>query len=345
MSVSVRDVAKKAGVSVGTVSNVINNPDKVAQATVLKVQAAIKGLGFIRNDAARQLRAGKSRSIGLVVLAVQNPFFAEVARGAEEAATDHGLTVLFANSDENEDRERHLLVLFEEQRVAGLLVSPIASDLSEITKISDRGTPVVLVDRESKDKSFSSVSVDNVAGGFMAANHLVEIGKKKTMFAGGPMSIKQIADRLKGAKRATQGTGVTLEVVETKNLTVPEGRALAEEILSRPKKLWPDGIFAANDLLAFGIMQVLVVAPNVSIPEDIALVGYDDISYSSNALISLTSVRQPSLTIGAKAVELLLRADQNINEPVGRQVVFQPELVVRDSTLPKRIELIPLDHY
>jgi len=345
MSVSVRDVAKKAGVSVGTVSNVINNPDKVAQATVLKVQAAIKGLGFIRNDAARQLRAGKSRSIGLVVLAVQNPFFAEVARGAEEAATDHGLTVLFANSDENEDRERHLLVLFEEQRVAGLLVSPIASDLSEITKIRDRGTPVVLVDRESKDKSFSSVSVDNVAGGFMAANHLVEIGKKKTMFAGGPMSIKQIADRLKGAKRATQGTGVTLEVVETKNLTVPEGRALAEEILSRPKKLWPDGIFAANDLLAFGIMQVLVVAPNVSIPEDIALVGYDDISYSSNALISLTSVRQPSLTIGAKAVELLLRADQNINEPVGRQVVFQPELVVRDSTLPKRIELIPLDHY
>jgi len=334
MSVSVRDVAKKAGVSVGTVSNVMNNPDKVAQATVVKVQAAIDGLGFIRNDAARQLRAGKSRSIGLVVLDVQNPFFAEVARGAEEAAAEHGLTVLFANSDENEDREKHLLGLFEEQRVAGLLVSPITSDLSEIAKIRDRGTPVVLVDRESKDKSFSSVSVDDVAGGFLAANHLVEIGKKKIMFAGGPISIEQIADRLEGARRATNGTGASLEVVETKNLSVLEGRVLAEEVLLRPRKLWPDGIFAANDLLAFGIMQVLVVAPNVSIPEDIALVGYDDISYASNALISLTSVRQPSLLIGAKSVELLVQADQNVNEAVGSQVVFQPELVVRDSTSP-----------
>lgn len=332
MAVSVRDVAKKAGVSVGTVSNVLNNPDKVSSKSVAKVQNAIDLLGFVRNDAARQLRAGKSRSIGLVVLDVRNPFFAEVARGTEEAAEEHGLSVLFANSDENLDREKNLLVLFEEQRVAGILVSPLSSELAEIKRIRDRGTPVVLVDRKSQDKSFSSVSVDDVAGGFLAADHLIATGKKKLLFAGGPMEIEQISDRLKGAQSAAAAKGVKLEVGVTKNLTVLEGRALAAEILARPKNLRPDGIFAANDLLALGIMQVLVVAPDVSIPKDIALVGYDDISFAGTALISLTSIRQPSLLIGAQAVQLLMQETQGVKDFKKRQVVFQPELVVRDST-------------
>jgi LacI family transcriptional regulator len=332
MAVSVRDVAKKAGVSVGTVSNVLNSPDKVSSKSVAKVQAAIDLLGFVRNDAARQLRAGKSRSIGLVVLDVRNPFFAEVARGTEEAAEEHGLSVLFANSDENLDREKNLLVLFEEQRVAGILVSPLSSELAEIKRIRDRGTPVVLVDRKSRDKSFSSVSVDDVAGGFLAADHLIATGKKKLMFAGGPMEIEQISDRLKGAQKAADAKGIKLEVGATKNLTVLEGRAMAAEILARPKNLRPDGIFAANDLLALGIMQVLVVAPDVSIPKDIALVGYDDISFAGTALISLTSIRQPSLLIGAQAVELLMQETQGVKDFKKRQVVFQPELVVRDST-------------
>jgi LacI family transcriptional regulator len=299
---------------------------------VAKVQNAIDQLGFVRNDAARQLRAGKSRSIGLVVLDVRNPFFAEVARGTEEAAEEHGLSVLFANSDENLDREKNLLVLFEEQRVAGILVSPLSSELAEIKRIRDRGTPVVLVDRKSRDKSFSSVSVDDVAGGFLAADHLIATGKKKLLFAGGPMEIEQISDRLKGAQSAADAKGVKLEIGVTKNLTVLEGRALATEILARPKNLRPDGIFAANDLLALGIMQVLVVAPDVSIPKDIALVGYDDISFAGTALISLTSIRQPSLLIGAQAVELLIQETDENKEFKKRQVVFQPELVVRDST-------------
>jgi LacI family transcriptional regulator len=311
---------------------VLNNPEKVSAKSVAKVQAAVDSLGFVRNDAARQLRAGKSRSIGLVVLDVRNPFFAEVARGTEEAAGDHGLSVLFANSDEDSDREKNLLVLFEEQRVAGILVSPLSSELQEITRIRDRGTPVVLVDRKSRDKSFSSVSVDDVAGGFLAADHLIATGKKKLMFAGGPMGIQQISDRLKGAQKAADSKGVKLEVVETKNLTVLEGRALAAEILARPKNLRPDGIFAANDLLALGIMQVLVVAPDVSIPKDIALVGYDDISFAGTALISLTSIRQPSLLIGAQAVELLIQETEGAKDFKKRQVVFQPELVVRDSS-------------
>jgi len=337
VSVSVRDVARKAGVSVGTVSNVLNSPDKVADKTVLKVQQAISALGFVRNDAARQLRAGKSRSIGLLVLDVRNPFFTDVARGAEEAAAEHQMSILLANSDENHDREKQLLSLFEEQRVAGVLVSPVSSDIAELSRARDRGTPIVLVDRQSKDKSLSSVAVDDVAGGFMAVSHLIETGRKRIMFAGGPMSIQQIADRLKGSKKACNSQGsVSLEILETKNLTVLEGRAVAEEILSRPVSKRPDAVFAANDLLAIGIMQVLVVAKSVSIPEDIALVGYDDISFASSALISLTSVRQPSALIGAQAIELLIEETEDPRNPNRRQVVFQPELVIRDSSQGKR---------
>lgn len=337
MSVSVRDVARKAGVSVGTVSNVLNSPDKVADKTVLKVQQAISALGFVRNDAARQLRAGKSRSIGLLVLDVRNPFFTDVARGAEEAAAEHQMSILLANSDENHDREKQLLSLFEEQRVAGVLVSPVSSDIAELSRARDRGTPIVLVDRQSKDKSLSSVAVDDVAGGFMAVSHLIETGRKRIMFAGGPMSIQQIADRLKGSKKACNSqVSVSLEILGTKNLTVLEGRAVAEEILSRPVSKRPDAVFAANDLLAIGIMQVLVVAKSVSIPGDIALVGYDDISFASSALISLTSVRQPSALIGAQAIELLIEETEDPRNPNRRQVVFQPELVIRDSSEGKR---------
>jgi len=337
VSVSVRDVARKAGVSVGTVSNVLNSPDKVADKTVLRVQQAISALGFVRNDAARQLRAGKSRSIGLLVLDVRNPFFTDVARGAEEAAAEYQMSILLANSDENHDREKQLLSLFEEQRVAGVLVSPVSSDIAELSRARDRGTPIVLVDRQSKDKSFSSVAVDDVAGGFMAVSHLIETGRKRIMFAGGPMSIQQIADRLKGSKKACNSqVSVSLEILETKNLTVLEGRTVAEEILSRPVSKRPDAVFAANDLLAIGIMQVLVVAKSVSIPGDIALVGYDDISFASSALISLTSVRQPSALIGAQAIELLIEETEDPRNPNRRQVVFQPELVIRDSSQGKR---------
>ncbi|MFY9304132.1 MAG: LacI family DNA-binding transcriptional regulator [Rhodoluna sp.] len=337
MSVSVRDVARKAGVSVGTVSNVLNNPDKVADKTVSKVQQAIRSLGFVRNDAARQLRAGKSHSIGLLVLDVRNPFFTDLARGAEEAAAEHHMSILLANSDENHEREKQLLSLFEEQRVAGLLVSPVSSDIKDLVSARDRGTPIVLVDRESKDKTLSSVAVDDVAGGFMALSHLIETGRKRIMFAGGPMSIQQIADRLKGSKKAIKSQdNAELEVFATKNLTVLEGRAVGEAILSRPASQRPDAVFAANDLLAIGIMQVLVVAKNISIPGDIALVGYDDISFASSALISLSSVRQPSALIGAQAIELLIEETEAPQNSTRRQVVFQPELVVRDSSRSKQ---------
>ncbi|RNB51932.1 LacI family transcriptional regulator [Agromyces tardus] len=335
VAVSVREVAAAASVSVGTVSNVLNRPDKVAPATVARVLAAIEELGFVRNDAARQLRAGRSRSIGLVVLDVRNPFFTEVARGAEDRAAEDGMTILLGNSDENVDREHAYLDLFEEQRVHGVLISPLGDDLPRLERLRRRGTPVVLVDRESEDRSISSVSVDDVVGGSLAVRHLIETGRRRIAFVGGPTSIRQVADRLEGARRAVaEASGVTLEVVDTESLTVLQGRAAGEAIRQRPASELPDAIFAANDLLAVGVLQALIMLGSVRVPEDIALIGYDDIDFAAAAVVPLSSIRQPATLIGSTAVDLLLREADAGDGFTPEQVEFQPELVVRDSTRP-----------
>ena len=331
MTVSVRDVAAAASVSVGTVSNVLNRPDKVAPATVARVTAAIEELGFVRNDAARQLRAGRSRSIGLVVLDVRNPFFTDVARGAEDRAAEEGMTILLGNSDENTDRERAYLDLFEEQRVAGVLISPLADDLPRLQRLRDRGTTVVLVDREVPDRSFSSVAVDDVVGGYLAVRHLIETGRRRIAFVGGPASIRQVADRCEGARRAVaESAGVTLEIVPTESLSVRAGRAAAEGIRERAASARPDAIFAANDQLAMGVLQALMMQGGIEVPGEIALIGYDDIDFASAAVVPLSSIRQPAALIGYTAVDLMLK--EAGGEAPQERVVFQPELVVREST-------------
>lgn len=334
-SSSIRDVATRAGVSVGTVSNVLNHPAKVSGPAAARVQAAIRELGFVRNDAARQLRAGRSKTVGLVVLDVRNPFFTDLARGAEDQAATAGLSVLLGNSDENSDRESTYLDLFEEQRVLGVLISPIGDVTSRLERLRERGTHAVLVDRSSGDDSpFSSVSVDDIAGGQSAVEHLISEGCRRIAFVGGPFEIRQVADRHLGAQRAVDAhLGVTLEVFPLPTLTVIAGRSAGLAIVERAQEDRPDGIFAANDLLAMGVLQALVMQGDarISVPRDIALIGYDDIDFAGAAVVPLSSIRQPSALIGQTAVEILV---EEANDPalVPRQVVFQPELVVREST-------------
>lgn len=331
--VSVRDVAERAGVSVGTVSNVMNHPDKVSAATVARVQAAIDELGFIRNDAARQLRDGRSKTIGLVVLDVRNPFFTDVARGAEDRAADEGLTVTLGNSDHSTERESTYLDLFEQQRVHGVLISPYSDITERLRRLRQRGIPVVLVDRTSDDLSFSSVSVDDIAGGRLAVEHLLGQGRRRIAFVGGSM-IRQVADRLEGARQAVAGhPDATLEFLETPALSVLAGRDAGNAILARPADQRPDAIFAANDLVAMGVLQALMMQGQggLRVPQDIALIGYDDIDFASAAVVPLSSIRQPSALIGQTAVELLL-AEASDAQVAPSQVVFQPELVVRAST-------------
>ena len=332
MAVSVKDVAAAASVSVGTVSNVLNQPAKVAPATVERVMNAISELGYVRNDAARQLRAGRSRCIGLVVLDVGNPFFAEVARGAEARAAEAGMTVLLGSSDERLDRESTYLDLFQEQRVNGVLVTPATEDLAPLARLRDAGVPVVLVDRETIGGEYLSVAVDDIQGGQLAVSHLLELGRRRIAFIGGPLATRQVADRLEGARRAVAAVaGATLEVIETRALTVLQGRAAGEALVGRGAADRPDAVFAANDLLAVGLLQGLSLLADLRVPDDIALIGYDDIDFASATVVPLSSIRQPASLIGYTAVDVLL-AEISGGDGHERNVRFQPELVVRAST-------------
>ncbi|MCS5492394.1 LacI family DNA-binding transcriptional regulator [Curtobacterium flaccumfaciens] len=333
MAVSVREVAALAGVSLGTVSNVLNRPDKVAPGTVERVQSAIATLGFVRNDSARQLRAGRSSTVGLIVLDGGNPFFTDVARGAEDAAMDNGLAVLIGNSDESTDRERTYVDLFEERRVAGLLISPAGDDLSRLARLRDQGTAVVLVDRRADDEHFASVSVDDIAGGRIAVEHLAAIGRTHIAFVGGPFGIRQVADRHAGALAAAQAAGIRLEALPTTSLSVLEGRRIGEAIQARPPVERPDAVFAANDLLAVGLEQAFIMRGTIAVPEQIAIVGYDDIAFAESAVVPLTSVRQPAQDLGRRAIELLTKQVEQGQDIDLEHVEFTPELVVRQSSV------------
>lgn len=332
MSASIKDVAAQAGVSVGTVSNVLNHPDRVSPETVDRVRGAIKDLGFVRNDVARHLRAGESRTIALLVMDAANPFFTDLAKGAEDEATNLGLSVVMGNTAETSERENSYLDLFEEQRVRGVLISPYGDVEERLLQLKQFGIPSVLVDRTSSSGKLSSVSVDDVAGGRTAVSHLIESSRTRIGFVGGGLDVPQVRDRLQGAREALKGhPAVSLQVFETAATTVLEGRRVGEQISQMNPEDRPDALFAANDLVAIGLLQAFMATTSIRVPDDIGLIGYDDIDFSPSAIVPLTSIRQPSRLMGQTALEILNSEAQDSSQ-APQEVVFQPELVVRSST-------------
>jgi LacI family transcriptional regulator, galactose operon repressor len=327
-----KDVAAVAGVSIGTVSNVLNRPHLVSESTRLRVQAAIVELGFVRNETARQLRAGSSRTIAYVVLDAANPFFNDVSRGVEEIARGEGMVVYLCNSNQDGVREREYLERLREQRVQGVLITPIDSNAERIAEMSG-GMPVVLVDCHAWDDSQCSVAVDDVLGGELALDHLLETGHERIAFVGGPMSVQQVRDRHQGARNALERSGrkAELVVLDTEALVVAEGRRAGERLVAMSGDERPTAAFCANDLLALGLLQAMW-GFGLSVPGDLAVVGYDDIEFAEAAAVPLTSVRQPRELLGRTAARLLLEEASDEIVHTHQQVRFSPELVVRAST-------------
>ncbi|MBP2477526.1 LacI family transcriptional regulator [Crossiella equi] len=330
-SVSVREVAELAGVSLGTVSNVLNSPDRVAPRTRERVLAAMTELGFVRNESARQLRSGTGRTIGLVVLDVGNPFFTDVARGVEEAATEAGHSVILCNSDSSPDREHRHLEVLAQQRVHGVLITPCRDSLTEIRRLQDRGVSVVLLDHPATATEVCAVTVDDHTGGHLAVAHLLERGHRRLAMVTGAPHVRQAAERRQGAESALKDSGVDAELVvfEVPSLTVAAGlRAGLSLLASEPR---PTAVFCANDLLALGVLQAMV-RTGVRVPQEMAIVGYDDIDFAAAAAVPLTSVHQPRHLIGRTAAQLVIAETLSPTQHEHQQVYFTPELVVREST-------------
>jgi LacI family transcriptional regulator len=336
--VSIRDVARRADVSVGTVSNVLNRPSAVRAVTRARVQAAIDELGFVPNASARQLVGGESRTLAYVVLDASNPFFTDVARGVDEVAAARGLSLFLCDSDQDAGREDRYLSRLIELRVRGVLITAVDDRNPRLAQLRQLGIPVVLVDRvPGSDAGWCSVGVDDVAGGRMAAGHLLELGHRRLCFVGGPRDLPQVTQRRSGALLAAAAAGLGERAVrhmDTAGLTIAEGRRAAERLLGLPGPERPTAVFCANDLVAFGLAQCLL-QHGVDVPGQMAVVGYDDIELAAAASVPITSVAQPRALLGRAAAELLL------DECAGsghrhRQQLFLPELAARASSIRPR---------
>ena len=327
---SVVDVARLAGVAVGTVSNVLNRPEVVAPATRDKVLAAIEELNFVRNGRARELRAGRISTVGAVLLDIRNPFFTDVARGAEDRLAQDDFALMPASSDDDPEREHKFLRMFEEHGAHGMLVVPTTPDLEPLLAMQRRGVRMVVLDAPSSLAELSSVAVDDEAGGALAAGHLLAQGHRRLVFLNGPHTIRQCAGRRAGVDRGVRAAGLdpddAVEEIQLTSLDAAGGLAAMTALVG--SRGAPGAVFCVNDLVAVGLQRSLRRFGGTSLLGQVAVVGYDDIDIAGELAVPLTSVRQPAQEMGAAAADLLLRADQSVEH-----VVFQPELVVRASSL------------
>jgi LacI family transcriptional regulator len=326
-----KDVAQLAGVSQGTVSNVLNHPEWVTAPKRKAVEDAIAELGFVRHEAARHLRTGYSQTIGLLLLDTDNPGFINVARGVEEYAIERGWNVLIANSARDLSRERAYLRVYTEARVAGVIVVPHDEFAEGLHQVRAGGMPAVVVDRLETGQGNISVGVDDRRGGWLAGRHLVDLGHRHIAFIGDESTATPVHERLMGLRTAVAEVGPesTLDVLPAE-LSFDGGRVIGEQLAALPPSCRPTAVVSAIDLIAFGVLQTLL-QHGIRVPDDISVVGYDDISFSKQLSVPLTSVRRPHYQMGTAAAELLLTAVSG--EPLpSRHLVFEPELIVRSST-------------
>ncbi|MGO3663056.1 LacI family DNA-binding transcriptional regulator [Microbacterium gubbeenense] len=328
---SMKDVAQHASVSMGTVSNVLNNPSVVTDSTRERVENAISELGFVRNDAARRLAVGRSHTVGFVVVDLGNSFFLDITRGIEAGLDEQSRQLVLANSDVDFDKQNQHLSLFEESQLSGLILAPLDAPLDAALAVRSRGTPLVFVNWPGEGDSCGVVN-DDEHGGYIAARHLIENGRKKLVFSGGPFSLSAVAARLRGAERAVAETpGVNLEIVETERITMRGGTELGDELAARSARSRPDGLIAAADALAAGAIHALQVH-GIDVPRDIAVIGHDNNHFAHDNTVPISSVAQPGHDMGLTAAALLLEEILTPNEHTHRTVTMQPSLVVRESS-------------
>lgn len=339
--VSVQDVARDAGVSLGTVSNVFNNPDRVRPETRAKVEHSVAKLGFVRNEQARALKAGTSTTVAYVMLNASNPFFTDLAAGMDSVLRAEGLTLFLCDSREDPQREDNYLEQLLQRRVKGLFVTGVNYENERLMTLQRAGVPVVIVDRPPSEHNgqWCTVAVDDREGGELAIAHLLDQGHRRIAFAGGPETMPQVRHRLEGARRAMRDAdGGELVLMPTEHLTIDDGMGLGSRLVGMARTRRPTAIFCANDLLAIGLLQS-AVAHGLHVPDDLAIVGYDDIVYAGAAAVPITSVAQPARQMGRAAAELLLAEANDAASAttpgthVHRDVVFRPTLVARASSV------------
>lgn len=332
---TIHDVAKYAGVSAGTVSNVLNRPGYVAPKTRERVLGAIADLGFTPVQRARKFPAGRQRTLGLALADLANPFFVDVALGAEAEAKSLGVGVVFVHSGDDAAREQDNLDVLVQQRVHGIMIAPVRALDSALERLDARDIPVVFVDRVDETIEHCWVKTDDVAGGRLAGEHLIELGHRELAFVGNFAGTVQVDRRFDGFAAALAGGGVVPERIATDSWRITDGRQAGAAIAGRPRNELPTAIMCGNDLTALGVLLEFA-HHGIRVPEDVSIVGFDDLSWSEAATVPLTTVRQPRTEMGRRAVHLLLDEIDHGDTHTHRHELLVPELVIRVSTAAPR---------
>jgi DNA-binding LacI/PurR family transcriptional regulator len=328
---SLTDVARRAKVSIATVSRVINNSDKVVLKTVTRVQKAMRELSYRPNRVARRLRqkGGHRHLLGLIIPDIQNPFYAELARGVEDVAYANEFAVMLCNSDENLKKEAFYLDVMRAESVDGIILPPLHERDPAVLSLIKSGIPVVSVDRSLSFSAMDKVEVDNRHGAFEAVEYLIGKGHRRIGLIGGRSNISTNHERRQGYNDALAAHDIPLrpEYIRIGDLRQASGKSLANELLSLGRR--PTALFVVNNLMAVGALEA-IHSRRLAIPGDVALIGFDDLPWADALNPPLTVVRQPSYEVGRQAAELLLRRLSDPKRPE-THLKLMPTLVIRSS--------------
>jgi LacI family transcriptional regulator len=329
------DVARRARLSRSQVSNYFNNPDLVSADARQRISAAVAELGYVRDEAASALRRGTTQMLGLLLLDGWAPYFADLSQVIDDEAERRGWYLQVANSSRNQNRERRHLDFFEAYRTRGLIVAPQGDISARLEQLTERGMACVLLDpphHHPAPEAVPSVAVDHVSGGSMAAQHLVDRGSRRFAFVGNTAH-EHSRDRLAGftATIRQKRPDAVIDITETADLTVGAATPAADHIARLPAAERPDAILAANDLVAIGLLHALSSA-GVRVPQDIRVMGYDDIDMAAELATPLSTIRQPVEQLGMTAVRLVIEQIDGTASGATPHVALQPELIIRATT-------------
>ena len=331
---NIQDVARHAGVSISTVSRVLNDRGRVNAEVVANVQAAIQALHYTPNRAARSLRTQQSRIIGLLISDIQNPFFTVLVRGIEDVVQQNGYSLILCNSDENEQKERQYIEVLCAEHVAGAIIVPTHENQRSMRIFDNQHIPVVAVDR--RVPNVDTVLVDNKRGAYEAVSHLITNGYQRIGIITGPHNTTTGRERLEGYYKALEEAGIAIDpaIMRSGSFKMDSGRALANELLDVEPGI--DALFITNNLMTLGALQALHDR-NLQVPNDIGIVGFDEMPWATLGSISLTTVTQPVYEIGSTAAMRLFQRLQNPQAFTNQEIVLAATLCVRNSSIARSL--------
>ena len=327
--ITLKDIGKQVGVSATTVSRALNNKPDISYETKKKIKEVAERLGYSPNALARSLKAKKTGSIGVLIGDIADPFFAPIVKGVENTARKMGYNIILCDTGEEYEQEKIALQTMLEKRVDGLLITPSQTEYNDILELKRRKIPFVLVGRHFDLVESDYVITDDIKGAFLATDYLIKKGHKKILFINGPTYISSAKERLVGYKRALQEHAILFDssLVREGALEMEDGYRIMKQVLSTGTKF--TAVFAYCDFVILGVMKALEEA-KLKIPEDIAVVGYDNVAFARFLRVPLTTVHIPKYELGKEAMKLLKKKiEGEIKEP--RAVILQTELVIRKS--------------